>query len=173
MSPIKFLLLTIAFTILVTSAAFTTTTPSRASNNGRNVALSFAPVDLPDECFLLLAKCDTKTALGMNLLKKVKTGADVFVDPDVQAQILNDGSHMLMDFPDVFRKPSKLQMKYLQVIGRIMILGTGMLPHHGFSHEELAVQLFLLNANLKPVIRSIQLYRCITKGRCDSECDLE
>jgi len=69
-------------------------------------------------------------------------------------------------FPDM--KISKLRMQYAQVFGRLMILGTSFLPHHGVHPEEMAVQLFLLSVSMKPIIRSVKLYNCITsaKGNC-------
>eukprot|EP00751_Fragilariopsis_kerguelensis_P047462 CAMPEP_0171046256 /NCGR_PEP_ID=MMETSP0736-20130129/49382_1 /TAXON_ID=186038 /ORGANISM="Fragilariopsis kerguelensis, Strain L26-C5" /LENGTH=156 /DNA_ID=CAMNT_0011497173 /DNA_START=93 /DNA_END=559 /DNA_ORIENTATION=- len=72
------------------------------------------------------------------------------------AQVLTDASYVVMDpnkfFPDV--------------------LGTTFLPHHGVHPEEMAVQLFLLSVSMKPIIRSVQLYQCITsaKGDCAEEC---
>lgn len=64
-------------------------------------------------------------------------------------------------FPDI--KISKLRMHYAQVFGRLMVLGTTVvLPHHSVHPEELAVQLFLLSVSMKPILRSVQLYHCIT-----------
>merc|ERR1712161_99192 len=77
-------------------------------------------------------------------------------------------------FPDI--KISKLRMQYAQVFGRMMILGTTFLPHHGVHPEEMAVQLFLLSVSMKPIMRSMKLYNCITKsakGNCAEECALE
>jgi len=94
-------------------------------------------------------------------------------------QVLSDASYVVMDpnkfFPDM--KISKLRMQYAQVFGRLMILGTSFLPHHGVHPEEMAVQLFLLSVSMKPIIRSVKLYNCITassKGNnCAEECALE
>merc|ERR1712071_652672 len=73
-------------------------------------------------------------------------------------------------FPDI--KISKLRMQYAQVFGRLMVLGTNsFLPHHGVHSEEMAVQLFLLSVSMKPIIRSVQLYKCITSAK--EECALE
>ena len=160
-SPIKFLVF-LFLALSTTGSAFTT--PSRSRSN-RNVAVSFAPTDFTDVGSLVLAKVDAKS-LGLGAIKTV--------NPDVGAQVLSDGSHALLDFPSLFnKKPSKLQMRYAQVIGRLMILGTGLLPHHGFCPEELAVQVFLLGASMKPIIRSIQLYKCIVSTQCTEECELE
>merc|ERR1719491_357493 len=80
-------------------------------------------------------------------------------------------------FPDI--KISKLRMQYAQVFGRMMILGTTFLPHHGVHPEEMAVQLFLLSVSMKPIMRSMKLYHCITnksaKGNtcAEEECALE
>mmetsp|Transcript_6105 Transcript_6105/g.6021 ORF Transcript_6105/g.6021 Transcript_6105/m.6021 type:complete len:261 (+) Transcript_6105:75-857(+) len=94
------------------------------------------------------------------------------------AQVLIDASYVVMDpnkfFPDL--QISKLRRQYAQVFGRLMVLGTTFLPHHGVVHpEEMAVQLFLLSVSMKPIIRSVQLYKCITsaKEECAEECALE
>merc|ERR1712238_597703 len=107
-------------------------------------------------------------------------GAKAIVNP---AQVLSDASYVVMDphkfFPDI--KISKLRMQYAQVFGRMMILGTTFLPHHGVHPEEMAVQLFLLSVSMKPILRSMKLYHCITAAAtttkegstCATECALE
>jgi len=168
MLPIMFLPVVLLFALLMTGCAFVT--PSRSRDNNRSVAVSLSPADFPEVSSLLLAKYDAKT-LGFTAFKK--TGAKILRSPDVQAKVLSGGSHALMDFPSIFNKPSKLRMRYAQVIGRVMIIGIGLLPNHGFSKEEMAVQLFLLGVSIKPVIRSIKLYRCIASAQCIEECELE
>ncbi len=162
MNPIKFLLF---FCVAMTGSSFTTIAPTRARSN-RVSSLSLSPIDFPDASSILLVKSDGK-ALAFGVLQKI--------NPELGAQVLSDGSHALMDFPTVLKhkKITKLQMRYANVMGRLMILGIGLLPHHGFTPEELGVQLFLLGVSIKPVIRSIQLYRCISSSKCLEECQLE
>lgn len=162
MNPIKFLLF---FILAMTGSAFTTIAPTPTRSN-RVSSLSMMPTDFADASSLLLVKSDAK-ALAFNVLQKI--------NPELGAQILSDGSHALMDFPTIFQqnKYTKIQMRYANVMGRLMILGIGLLPHHGFTPEELGVQLFLLGVSMKPVIRSIQLYRCISSSQCLEECELE
>jgi len=125
----------------------------------RKSALAFSPADIGGAATLLSMKLD---------------GAKAIANP---TQVLTDASYVVMDpnkfFPDI--KISKLRMQYAQVFGRLMVLGTTFLPHHGVHPEELAVQLFLLSVSMKPIIRSVQLYKCITsaKGDCAEECALE
>mmetsp|Transcript_38805 Transcript_38805/g.43466 ORF Transcript_38805/g.43466 Transcript_38805/m.43466 type:complete len:225 (-) Transcript_38805:374-1048(-) len=126
----------------------------------RKSALSFSPADIGGAATLLSMKLE---------------GAKAIANP---TQVLTDASYVVMDpnkfFPDI--KVSKLRMQYAQVFGRMMILGTTFLPHHGVHPEELAVQLYLLSVSMKPIIRSVQLYNCITKsakGNCAEECALE
>jgi len=129
----------------------------------RKSALAFSPADIGGAATLLSMKVDA-----------VKGASAAMGGP---TQILTDASYVVMDpnkfFPDI--KVSKLRMQYAQVFGRLMILGTTFLPHHGVHPEELAVQLFLLSVSMKPIIRSVQLYKCITsaKGECEEECALE
>jgi len=126
----------------------------------RKSALSFSPADIGGAATLLSMKLE---------------GAKAIANP---TQVLTDASYVVMDphkfFPDI--QISKLRMQYAQVFGRMMILGTTFLPHHGVHPEELAVQLYLLSVSMKPIIRSVQLYKCITnsaKGNCAEECALE
>ncbi len=171
MFPIKFIL-ALFCALAMTGSAFTTVAPSQSR---RASSLSVSPTDFTDVSSIVLAKCDVHT-MGLGVaFKKMEVGAKI-LNPDVGAQFLSDGSHALMDFPSVFggkMKLSKLQIRYAQVVGRLMILGIGLLPHHGFAPEELGVQLFLLGVSMKPVIRSLQLYRCISSTRCLEECELE
>jgi len=137
-----------------------------SSNSGqrmgrRSSKLSFSPADIGGAATLLSLKVDGASAtIGAKL-----------------PQVLSDASYVVMDpnkfFPDM--KISKLRMRYAQVFGRLMILGTSFLPHHGVHPEELAVQLFLLSVSMKPIIRSVKLYNCISsnKGDCAEECALE
>jgi len=127
----------------------------------RSSKLSFSPSDIGGAATLLSLKIDgAASTIGAKL-----------------PQVLSDASYVVMDpnkfFPDI--KISKLRMKYAQVFGRLMILGTSFLPHHGIHPEEMAVQLFLLSVSMKPIIRSIKLYNCINsaKGDCSEECALE
>jgi len=129
----------------------------------RKSALAFSPADIGGAVTLLSMKVDA-----------VRGASAAMGGP---TQILTDASYVVMDpnkfFPD--RKVSKLRMQYAQVFGRLMVLGTTFLPHHGVHPEEMAVQLFLLSVSMKPIIRSVQLYKCITsaKGECAKECALE
>lgn len=120
----------------------------------RKSALAFSPADIGGAATLLSMKMD---------------GAKAIVNP---AQVLSDASYVVMDphkfFPDI--KISKLRMQYAQVFGRMMILGTTFLPHHGVHPEEMAVQLFLLSVSMKPILRSMKLYHCITKSAKGNNC---
>jgi len=130
----------------------------------RKSALAFSPADIGGAATLLSMKVDA--ARGASA---VMSGGPT--------QLLTNASYVVMDPNKFFQeiKISKLRMRYAQVFGRLMILGTTFLPHHGVHPEELAVQLFLLSVSMKPIIRSVQLYNCITsaKGDCAEECALE
>merc|ERR1712161_160898 len=122
----------------------------------RKSALAFSPADIGGAATLLSMKVDAVRGA-------MSSGP---------SQILTDASYVVMDpnkfFPDI--KVSKLRMQYAQVFGRLMVLGTTFLPHHGVHPEELAVQLFLLSVSMKPIIRSVQLYHCITSAKGDNNC---
>jgi len=138
----------------------------------RKSALAFSPTDIGDAATLLSLKVN---------------GAKAMATHTSPTQVLTDFSYVLFDphkfFPTV--KISKLRMRYAQVFGRLMILGTSVLPHHhGIIHpEEMAVQLYLLSVSMKPILRSMELYKCraestkkegsTTTTTCVEECALE
>jgi hypothetical protein len=104
------------------------------------------------------------------------TAAAHSINPDAQAEILADSAFALTEFPTFLPdiKTSKLRIKYAQAIGRVLIIGIGFLPNHSFHPEELAIQLFLLSGSMKPIIRSIKLFRCIAASNCNAEeCELD
>ena len=78
-------------------------------------------------------------------------------------------------FPNV--KISKLRMSYAQVFGQLTLIGSSILLYQQqqIHLEEMAVELFLLSFSMKPVIRSIRLFRYISTSNCsnDEECVLE
>ena len=179
MISITFLLIILSIVlldILSTADAFTTHTSSQSSTSyNRHIAVSLAPTpsDFTDVSSFLLVKFDSKR-LGIGVLAK-KTAMIPRAKADIAAQVLNDTSHVLMDFPTIFQKTKqpKLRMRYAQVVGRILVLGTSLLPHHGFCVEEVTVQVFLLGISMKPIIRSIKLYKCIVDSKCAEECTVE
>lgn len=88
-------------------------------------------------------------------------------NPDIQAEILSDISNVIMNaavFVPNLKTTQRLRMKCLEVVGRMLVLTIGVLPHHQMNTEELLVQLFLLGVNMKPILRSIQLFRCISSS---------
>ena len=72
------------------------------------------------------------------------------LNPIVEAEVLTDISHVMMDFA-VFFTPSRSLLRCLSVVGRILVLSADYLPDHAVHPEELAVQLFLLAASLSNV----------------------
>ena len=119
------------------------------------------------------------------------------IPTDVEVQILSDSSHAFMDFPSLFTGSSNnnknstgsskkktsttllaspLRMKYAQFVGRLLWLSCGLVPNHGFHIEEIMIQLVLLGVNMRPIIRSMILLKCINSGdksNCAEECELE
>ena len=170
MSSIKYFPIFLFLTFAMTSTAFVTQSPSPPSIQ-RSVHLNLSPTGISDVSSVLLANYDVQT-LGFETFKKLEASIQV-LDPDFEAEMLSDGSYALMNLPILFSNPSKLQMRYAQMIGRLMCLGIGSLPNHGMHAEEIAVQVFLLGMSMKPIIRSIKLYRCISSSQCAEECELE
>jgi len=142
-----------------------TKTRIRSKSSSSSSSLSVSPIDISGAASLLSIKYD--------FIRKA-AGSSV-------PQILSDASYVVMDVPTFFphMKISKLRLRYAQVLGRLMIIGITLLPNHihQVHYEEMAVQLFLLSISMKPIIRSMQLFQCITASSsgsvCTEECVLE
>lgn len=182
----SFLIILVTFSVSMLSCSVVVvdgfaTTPLGSSSKNRSglknsFALNMVDPDIVGASSILLAKFDAKSVGAGLLAKKSGAAKAATMSSDLTAQVLGDSSHLLMDFPEVvFKKQKKMSLKvrYAQVLGRLMILGIGLLPNHGFHAEETAVQLFLLGVSLKPVIRSIQLYKCVASKKCVEECEIE
>jgi hypothetical protein len=80
------------------------------------------------------------------------------LSPEVEAEVLTDMSHMVMDFSGFFG-PSKSLLRLCSVLGRILIIGADYLPDHNVHPEELVIQLVLLAINLSDVVKAVLLHQ--------------
>lgn len=77
------------------------------------------------------------------------------VNPNVEAEVLTDMSHVALDFTGFF-KPTRASYLVFAVLGRLLLIAADYLPDHTVSPEELAVQMFLLGTNVNALITSIR-----------------
>jgi len=165
-------------------SAFTLTDVQDITDAVASTTNLFEETSIADAPSLLSMSSEGKKSLFdifTNEATKVSSSVatEAVANPNVQAEILSDTSFIVVDvpkfLPDKFFKVSKLQMKYLELAGRLMVIGAGFLPQHQFHQEELAIQIFLLGNNIKPIIRSLKLLKCISESRCKSteECSVE
>ena len=77
------------------------------------------------------------------------------VNPNVEAEVLTDMSHVALDFTGFF-KPSRASYLVFAVLGRLLLITADYLPDHAVSPEELAVQMFLLGTNVNALVTSIR-----------------
>ena len=77
------------------------------------------------------------------------------VNPDVEAEVLTDMSHVALDFTGFF-KPSRASYLVFAVLGRLLLITADYIPDHTVSPEELAVQMFLLGTNVNALVTSIR-----------------
>jgi hypothetical protein len=153
-----------------------------------------SPQDIADVSSIIKIKHDTITNAMDAMMKKatsaphhvmINAAATKVASDNVEVQILTDSSHALMDFPSLFtgKKGSNatfavtsLRMQYAQFVGRLLWISCGLVPNHGFHPEELIIQLILLGVNIRPIVRSMILLKCINsndKSNCTEECELE
>jgi len=175
----SFLLIALFFMSMIsTTTSFLSTSSMMRQTQKQAQAQAQAPVTSQSSTSLSFALADIVGIATLLSLKVEGVSSAVHVGP---AQLLSDASYVVMDVPTFCpnSKISTLRMRYAQVCGLLLILSTSFLPHdHGVLHvEEMAVQLFLLGVSMKPILRSIQLYQCITAasttGNCEEECVLE
>jgi hypothetical protein len=74
-----------------------------------------------------------------------------FCTPDIEAEVLTDIDHVIIDFFAFFR-PSKFLMKSCSVVGRLLLLFADYIPDHSVHPEELIVQLALLGVGVKGLL---------------------
>ena len=75
----------------------------------------------------------------------------LITDPDAEAQVLMDISHIFLDFTAFFKFKDKF-LNYAQLIGRIAFIMIDFLPGHAFHMEEMAIQLFFLGLNIQKIM---------------------
>jgi hypothetical protein len=67
------------------------------------------------------------------------------LDPNVEAEVLTDMSHVTLDFTSLFNSSSsKALLKKTSVIGRVFVILADYIPDHSIHPEELVIQLFML-----------------------------
>jgi hypothetical protein len=87
----------------------------------------------------------------------LSTASHSLMTPDVEAEVLTDVSHVMMDFSGFLPNdtPSKSMLRcFSVVVGRILVLSADYLPDHTVHPEELAVQLFLLTVSLNDILKA-------------------
>jgi hypothetical protein len=89
-------------------------------------------------------------------IEPVVTTTATFLDfnPEVEAEVITDVSHVALDFSG-FVTPSKSLYLSFTVVGRMLLLYMDWyIPGHSVPPEELAIQMFLLGANLKDLVKA-------------------
>eukprot|EP00536_Pseudo-nitzschia_multiseries_P017051 jgi/Psemu1/49100/gm1.49100_g len=160
--------------IAATAEAFTSLASPSSTKYNRDIAASLAPTpwDFADAPSLLLVKIHIMDVLPSKNSNLPMTNTDT----ELAAHVLIDASQLLTEFLPIFKSTkqhSKLPLQYMNELGRVFYLGVGLLPHHGYYPEEWCAQLFLLCINMKTIIRSIKLLKCISRARCAEECIIE
>jgi hypothetical protein len=90
-------------------------------------------------------------------IEPVVTTTATFLDfnPEVEAEVITDVSHVFLDFAG-FITPSKSLYLSFAVVGRmLMFYMDWYVPGHSVPLEELAIQVFLLGANLKDLVIAV------------------
>jgi hypothetical protein len=82
------------------------------------------------------------------------TAVSALLTPDIEAEVLTDISHVVLDF-SVFFSPSKPLLRLFSIVGRILDIYADYLPDHMILPEELVVQLFLLGVSMHEVVKSV------------------
>jgi hypothetical protein len=79
---------------------------------------------------------------------RTSLSAFTLFDPNVEAEVLTDMSHLALDFTSL-SSSSKALLKKSSVIGRVLILFADYIPDHSIHPEELAIQLIMLGVAIK------------------------
>jgi hypothetical protein len=83
------------------------------------------------------------------------TSSTALLDPNVEAEVLTDMSHLALDFTSLLNSSSKKALlKRSLVIGRVLVILADYLPDHSIHPEELVIQLFMLGLAIKNLASS-------------------
>ena len=183
----------IALFMMSTSSGFCPRSSSSSSSSSSTASASASSTTTQLHYISPQDIASTASTASKHLINVVVTTR---IPTDVEVQILSDSSHAFMDFPSLFTGSSNnnknstgsskkktstllaspLRMKYAQFVGRLLWLSCGLVPNHGFHIEEIMIQLVLLGVNMRPILRSMILLKCINSGdksNCAEECELE
>ena len=88
------------------------------------------------------------------------------IQPDVEAEVLMDVSHLVVDFSGFFNLSKdatscvilcRQQRVIRSMVGRILVLSADWLPDHHIFPEELAIQMFFLMLGFLQILRIVSI----------------
>lgn len=165
---------------VVSSPAATQQRAVGTSNNSPHHLMMDAAMELADSAASSASSsfvADSGLLLGGAFLQQSKADAAFssittamaaakhFCTPDIEAEVLTDINHVIMDF-SAFLRPSKSLMKMGSVVGRLLVLLADYIPDHSIHSEELFVQLALLGLGVKDLLGdpSFASFDCGSQG---------
>ena len=140
----------LGFAALSSSHAMLHATKSHQTMDASTSALSvFTMHDLD---FLLDSPLPSSTTSA--LLPSMSTPcSSTLLDPNVEAEVLTDISHVALDFTSQWNW-SKPLLKKTSVIGRVLVIFADYIPDHSIHPEELVIQLIMLGVAIKNLASS-------------------
>jgi hypothetical protein len=113
---------------------------------------SLSAFSMPDDSIVDSPLLTTMSSL---LLSMSTTSSTALLDPNVEAEVLTDMSHLALDFTSLLNSSSKKALlKRSLVIGRVLVILADYLPDHSIHPEELVIQLFMLGLAIKNLASS-------------------
>jgi hypothetical protein len=121
------------------------------TNNLKTVSTSTslpAFFTMPDDLHLLDSPL-LRTSMSSLQLLSISPSSSTLLDPNMEAEVLTDMSHLALDFTSIMNFSSKAMLKKTSVIGRILVIFADYIPDHSIHTEELVYQLFLLGVAIQ------------------------
>ena len=139
----------LGFAALSSSHAMLHATKSHRTMDASTSALSVFTIH--DLDFLL--DSPLPSSITSALLLSMSTTFSTLLDPNVEAEILTDISHVVLDFTSLWNW-SKPLLKKTSVIGRVLVIFADYIPDHSIHPEELVIQLLMLGVAIKNLASS-------------------
>jgi hypothetical protein len=120
------------------------------SHQTMDTSTSLSVFTMPDhELDGLLDSPQLTTSMSALLLSMLSTTSSTLLDPNVEAEVLTDVSHLALDFTSLLNLLPKSLLKKTSVIGRVLVILADYIPDHSIHPEELVIQLFMLGWAIK------------------------
>jgi hypothetical protein len=118
------------------------------SHKTMDTSTSLPVFTMPNDLDVLDSPLLRTTISSLQLIIMSPPTSSTLLDPNMEAEVLTDMSHLALDFTSVMNS-SKVLLKMTSVIGRVLVIFADYIPDRSIHPEELVFQLFMLGVAIK------------------------